>query len=78
MTLVINYTTQDEYIRWLANKKGVTLKQMCTDLGIPYQSFKSGYLHRKMRTKRQHKIMDYLDGDNQIFESLPRKFSYYN
>lgn len=76
MTLVYNYKTQDEYIRWLANKKEVTLKQMCNDLNIPYGSFKSGYLHRKMRQGRQDKIMNYLDGNNEIFESLPRKFSY--
>ena len=77
MTLVNNYKTQDEYIRWLANKKEVTLKQMCADLGISYISFKSGYLHRRMRKKRQDKIMNYLDGDNKIIESLPVKFSYY-
>ena len=49
---------------------------MCNDLNIPYGSFKSGYLHRKMRQGRQNKIMNYLDGNNEIFESLPRKFSY--
>mgnify|MGYP003082588532 CR=1 FL=1 len=77
MTLVNNYKTRDEYIRFLANQKGVTLKQMCEDLGISYISFKSGYLHRKMRRKRQEKIMNYLDGDIKIIESLPVKFCYY-
>ena len=76
MTLVNHYRTQDEYIRFLANQKRVTLKQMCEDLGISYISFKSGYLHRRMRKKRQEKIMNYLEGQNKIIESLPVKFSY--
>ena len=76
MTLVNHYKTQDEYIRWLANKRNITLKQMCKDLNISYISFKSGYLHRKMRRKKQEKIMNYLDGDIKILDSLPVKFSY--
>lgn len=73
MTLVTKYETYDEYIRWLAKREQTTLKQMCADLNIPYVSFKSGYLSKRMRDGRRDAVMNYLKGDSDILDSLPLK-----
>lgn len=73
MTLVTKYETYDEYIRWLAKRKQTTLKQMCADLNIPYVSFKSGYLSKRMRSGRRDAVMNYLKGDSDILDSLSLK-----
>ena len=73
MTLVTKYETYDEYIRWLAKREQTTLKQMCADLGIPYVSFKSGYLSKRMRDGRRDAVMNYLNGNSDILDSLPLK-----
>lgn len=73
MTLVTTYKTYDEYIRWLAKREGTTLKKMCHDLDIPYVSFKSGYLSKRMRNGRRDAVMEYLNGNSEILELLPLK-----
>lgn len=73
MTLVTTYKTYDEYIRWLAKREGTTLKKMCDDLDIPYVSFKSGYLSKRMRSGRRDAVMEYLNGNSEILELLPLK-----
>ena len=73
MTLVTKYKTYDEYIRWLAKREQTTLKKMCADLDIPYVSFKSGYLSKRMRNGRRDAVMEYLNGKSEILELLPLK-----
>ena len=41
---IINETmTVDKFVKQKCKEKGVSLKQMCNDLKIPYNPFKSNY-----------------------------------
>lgn len=62
--------TLKDYIYILCIRKGITMKQMCTDLNIPYNSFKSS-ITKSISAKRLSKIIKYLDGDFTFAFDLP-------
>lgn len=65
------YNTYGGYIRVLCKRKGTSLRQMCLALDIPYRAFLTSYTCKRMRYKRMHKVMDYLEGDVGELMSLP-------
>lgn len=72
MANVNNYKikTLKDYIYLLCKSKGITMKQMCADIDIPYTSFKA-QVSKSISTKRLLKIMKYLDGDFVFAFDLP-------
>lgn len=44
---------------------------MCLALDILYRAFLTSYTCKRMRYKRMHKVMDYLEGDVGELMSLP-------
>lgn len=70
MTKTNEIKTLKDYIYILCIRKGITIKQMCTDLDIPYNSFKAG-ITKSISAKRLSKIINYLDGDFTFAFDLP-------
>lgn len=70
MTKTSEIKTLKDYIYILCIRKGITIKQMCTDLNIPYNSFKAG-ITKSISAKRLSKIIKYLDGDFTFAFNLP-------
>lgn len=62
--------TLKDYIYILCKCKGITIKQMCSDLDIPYASFKAS-ITKSIGAKRLLKIIKYLDGDFAFAFDLP-------
>lgn len=62
--------TLKDYIYFLCYYRGVTIKQMCSDLDISYNTFKS-HITKSISTKRLLKIINYLDGDVSLALDLP-------
>lgn len=62
--------TLKDYIYCLCYYKGVTIKQMCEDLNIPYASFKAS-ITKSIGAKRLSKIIKYLDGNFALALDLP-------
>lgn len=59
---IINETmTVDKFVKQKCKEKGVSLKQMCDDLKIPYNPFKSNYHAKRMKYARAIKIASYLN-----------------
>lgn len=70
MTKTSEIKTLKDYIYILCIRKGITIKQMCEDLNIPYNSFKAG-ITKSISAKRLSKIIKYLDGDFTFAFDLP-------
>lgn len=70
MTKTNEIKTLKDYIYILCIRKGITIKQMCTDLNITYNSFKAG-ITKSISAKRLSKIINYLDGDFTFAFDLP-------
>lgn len=70
MTKTNEIKTLKDYIYILCIRKGITIKQMCEDLNIPYNSFKAG-ITKSISAKRLSKIINYLDGDFTFAFDLP-------
>lgn len=70
MTKTNEIKTLKDYIYILCIRKGITIKQMCEDLNIPYNSFKAG-ITKSISAKRLSKIIKYLDGDFTFAFDLP-------
>lgn len=62
--------TLKDYIYCLCYYRGVTIKQMCEDLNIPYDSFKTS-ITKSIGAKRLSKIIKYLDGNFALAFDLP-------
>lgn len=62
--------TLKDYIYCLCYYRGVTIKQMCEDLNIPYASFKAS-ITKSIGAKRLSKIIKYLDGNFALALDLP-------
>ena len=62
--------TLKDYIYILCICKGITMKQMCSDLDISYKAFKS-HITKSISAKRLSKIIKYLDGDFVFAFDLP-------
>lgn len=62
--------TLKDYIYCLCYYRGVTIKQLCTDLDIPYNSFKTS-ITKSVGAKRLSKIIKYLDGNFALALDLP-------
>lgn len=62
--------TLKDYIYCLCYYRGVTIKQMCEDLNIPYASFKAS-ITKSIGAKRLSKIIKYLDGNFTLALDLP-------
>ena len=55
---IINETmTVDKFVKQKCKEKGVSLKQMCSDLRIPYNPFKSNYHVKRMKYARAIKAI---------------------
>lgn len=72
MTNVNDYKieTLKDYIYLLCEYKGITMKQMCAEIDIPYTPFKA-QVSKSIGAKRLSKIMKYLDGDLNFTIDLP-------
>lgn len=70
MTKTSEIKTLKDYIYILCIRKGITIKQMCEDLNIPYNSFKAG-ITKSISAKRLFIIINYLDGDFTFAFDLP-------
>lgn len=55
--------TLKDYIHILCKYKGITMKQMCEDLNISYDSFKVDIITKSIDVKYLFIIINYLDGD---------------
>ena len=62
--------TLKDYIYCLCYYRGVTIKQMCSDLDISYNTFKS-HITKSIGRERLLKIIKYLDGNVQLALDLP-------
>lgn len=62
--------TLKDYIYCLCYYRGVTIKQMCSDLDISYNTFKS-HITKSIGKERLLKIIKYLDGDARLALDLP-------
>ena len=62
--------TLKDYIYCLCYYRGVTIKQMCSDLDISYNTFKS-HITKSIGKERLLKIIKYLDGNVQLALDLP-------
>lgn len=62
--------TLKDYIYCLCYYRGVTIKQMCSDLDISYNTFKS-HITKSIGKERLLKIIKYLDGNVQLALNLP-------
>lgn len=62
--------TLKDYIYCLCYYREVTIKQMCEDLNIPYDSFKTS-ITKSIGAKRLSKIIKYLDGNFALAFDLP-------
>ena len=71
-----NYKTSTDYIEYLCQVKGITVKEMCDALDFNFESFVSGYRRRALRRQRAIKVANYLDGDLMKILSLPSRAEY--
>ena len=71
-----NYKTSTDYIEYLCQLKGITVKEMCDALDFNFESFVSGYRRRALRRQRAIKVANYLDGDLMKILSLPSRAEY--
>lgn len=71
-----DYKTSTDYIEYLCQLKGITVKEMCDALDFNFESFVSGYRRRALRRQRAIKVANYLDGDLMKILSLPSRAEY--
>ena len=71
-----NYKTSTDYIEYLCQKKGITVKEMCEILDFNYDGFISGYRRRQLKLDRAIKLIKYLDGDLMELMTLPTRAEY--
>lgn len=66
-----SYDNYSDYIKYLCQQKGVTITQMCKDIGINHSSFKSNYKRFRLNRKDLLKLKDYLNADLALLMTLP-------
>lgn len=62
-----------DFLKLKAVERGTTLRQMCNDLDINYDSFRVSYMYNRMSPDRLLKIAEYLNVDPQQLANLPLK-----
>ena len=71
-----DYKTSTDYIEYLCQLKGISVKEMCDALDFNFESFVSGYRRRSLRKERAIKVANYLNGDLMKILSLPTRAEY--
>lgn len=71
-----DYKTSTDYIEYLCQKKGVTIKEMCDALDFNFDGFVSNYRRKHLKSDRAIKVIQYLDGDMMEFMMLPTRAQY--
>lgn len=71
-----DYKTSTDYIEYLCQLKGVTIKEMCDALDFNFDGFVSNYRRKHLKSDRAIKVIQYLDGDMMEFMMLPTRAQY--
>lgn len=71
-----NYKNSTDYIEYLCQKKGITVKEMCEALDFNIRGFISNYSRQKLKSDRAIKMIEYLNGDMIEFMKLPTRAEY--
>ena len=71
-----NYKNSTDYIEYLCQKKGITVKEMCEILDFNIRGFISNYSRQKLKPERAIKMIEYLDGDMIKYMKLPTRAEY--
>lgn len=71
-----NYKTSTDYIKYLCQKKGITIKEMCNALDFNFDGFNSSFRRKHLKPERAIKLVKYLDGDLMTLMSLPTRAKY--
>lgn len=69
--LIIIMKTQRELVNAACKNKGITVKKMCDDLGINYDTYKSSIRRNPLGGQRYLAIAKYLDLDLMELMSAP-------
>lgn len=68
---LISYDNYGDYIKYLCQQKGVTITQMCKDLGFNHSSFNGNYRRSRSNPNDLVKIAKYLNADLTLLLTLP-------
>lgn len=71
-----NYKTSTDYIEYLCQLKGITIREMCNALNFNYDGFVSNYRRKHLKSDRAIKVIQYLNGDMMKFMVLPTRAEY--
>ena len=71
-----NYKNSTDYIEYLCQLKGITIKELCDALNFNFDAFVSGYRKQRLKPERAIKVIKYLDGDLMTLMSLPSRAEY--
>ena len=66
-----SYDTYSDYILYLCQQKGITIKKMCEDLNFNYPAFRSNYRRNKLSRDHLYKLINYLNADFTLLMTLP-------
>ena len=71
-----DYKSSTDYIEYLCQLKGITIKELCDALDFNFNAFVSGYRKYRLKPERAIKVIKYLDGDLMTLMSLPSRAEY--
>lgn len=66
-----SYDNYSDYILYLCQQKGITIKKMCEDLDFNYQAFRSNYRRNRLNRDHLFKLINYLNADFTLLMTLP-------
>ena len=71
----MDYKTYDEYIKYIAYKNDLNLKQLCEALNTNYESFKVTYKYRRLNRRITIKLVDNFGAEYDLLMKLPVKYN---
>ena len=71
-----NYKTSTDYIEYLCQLKGITIKEMCEALDFNFNGFITNYSRKHLKPERAIKMIEYLNGDMIKYMKLPTRAEY--
>lgn len=71
-----DYKTSTDYIEYLCQLKGITIKEMCETLDFNFNGFITNYIRKHLKPERAIKMIEYLDGDMIKYMKLPTRAEY--
>ena len=72
----LDYKTSTDYIEYLCQLKGITIKEMCEALDFNIKGFLTNYSRKHLKPERAIKMIQYLNGDMIEFMKLPTRAEY--